>query len=149
MNQQSRHEIEDDKHAALVQAATEARERAYAPYSGFKVGAALLGESGRIYKGCNVENASYGLTSCAERNAVFAAVQDGERRVVAAAVVTETNAPTPPCGACRQVLLEFAGAGAMDRDMDVVLATLDGARRLTRLSALLPDSFASFDVPGD
>ncbi len=149
MVQQSRHELEDDKFAALVQAAMEARERAYAPYSGFKVGAALLGESGRIYKGCNVENASYGLTSCAERNAVFAAVQDGERRVVAAAVVTETNAPTPPCGACRQVLLEFAGAGEMDRDMDVVLATLDGARRLTSLSVLLPDSFASFDVPGD
>lgn len=149
MVQQSRHELEDDKFAALVQAATEVRERAYAPYSGFKVGAALRGESGRIYKGCNVENASYGLTSCAERNAVFAAVQDGERRIVAAAVVTETNAPTPPCGACRQVLLEFAGTGEMDRDMDVVLATLDGARRLTRLSTLLPDSFASFDVPGD
>jgi len=63
--------------------------------------------------------------------------------------VTETNIPTPPCGACRQVLLEFAGAGEMDRDMDVVLATRDGARRLTRLSTLLPDSFASFDVPGD
>ncbi len=149
MSQQSRHDGEDDKHAALIQAATEARERAYAPYSGFKVGAALRGESGRIYKGCNVENASYGLTSCAERNAVFAAVQDGERRFVAAAVVTETAVPTPPCGACRQVLLEFAGAGEMDRDMDVVLATLDGARRLTHLSVLLPDSFASFDVPGD
>jgi len=139
----------DDTYQVLVQAATEARERAYAPYSGFKVGAALRGESGGVYKGCNVENASYGLTSCAERNAVFAAVQDGERRIVAAAVVTETNTPTPPCGACRQVLLEFAGAGELDRDMDVVLATLDGAHRLTRLSALLPDSFASFDVPGD
>lgn len=139
----------DEAYYPLIQAATEARERAYAPYSGFKVGAALLGESGRIYKGCNVENASYGLTSCAERNAIFAAVQDGERRFVAAAVVTETNKPTPPCGACRQVLLEFAGAGELDRDMDIALATLDGAQRLTRLSALLPDSFASFDLPGD
>ena len=138
-----------DTHDDLVVAATAARERAYAPYSGFKVGAALRGESGRVYSGCNVENASYGLTSCAERNAIFTAVCEGERRVVAVAVVTAAERPTPPCGACRQVLLEFAAGGEGAKDMDVVLATIGGARRGTSLSALLPDSFDSFDAPGD
>jgi cytidine deaminase len=125
----------------LLKAAMEVREQAYAPYSGFKVGAALLGESGRIYKGCNVENVSYGLSSCAERNAIFRAVAEGERRFSAVAVVTGASSPTPPCGACRQVLVEFALGG----DMDVVMATLSGERKESRLSALLPDSFSSFE----
>ncbi len=125
----------------LLQAAAEVREQAYAPYSGFKVGTALLGASGRIYKGCTVENVSYGLSSCAERNAIFGAIAEGERRFSAVAVVTGASTPTPPCGACRQVLIEFASGG----DMDVVMATLAGQRKESRLAALLPESFISFE----
>lgn len=127
-------------HEALITAATEAHGRAYAPYSHFHVGAALLGESGRIYRGCNVENVSYGLTSCAERNAAFGAVLEGERSFRAVAVVTGADTPTAPCGACRQVLVEFAPSG----DMEVLLATLGGARQVTTLGALLPLSFREF-----
>ena len=129
-------------HKELIEAARVARERAYAPYSRFKVGAALLGASGRIYGGCNVENVSYGLSSCAERNAIFRAVAEGERWFSAVAVVTETETPTAPCGACRQVLLEFAAGG----DMEVVLATVGGEQRVTTLAVLLPESFSSFEV---
>lgn len=131
-----------EQYRELIEAATAARERAYAPYSRFKVGAALRGESGRLYGGCNVENVSYGLSSCAERNAIFRAIAEGERRFSAVAVVTDTATPTAPCGACRQVLLEFAAGG----DMDVLLATVSGQSRATRLSALLPESFSSFDA---
>ena len=129
------------EYQGLVDAATTARGRAYAPYSGFQVGAALLGESGRVYLGCNVENVSYGLSSCAERNTIFRAVGDGERRFTAVAVVTAAAAPTPPCGACRQVLSEFAAGG----DMDVVMVTTGATRKTSRLSALLPESFSSFE----
>ena len=125
----------------LIDAATDVREHAYVPYSGFHVGAALLGESGRVYAGCNVENVSYGLSSCAERNAIFRAVGEGERRFSAVVVVTGADTPTPPCGACRQVLSEFAAGD----DMDVVMATTGGARKAMRLSALLPESFSSFE----
>jgi cytidine deaminase len=124
----------------LIEAATRVRRHAYVPYSHFRVGAALLGESGQIYAGCNVENISYGLTSCAERNAVFRGIGEGEQRFTALAVVTAADPPASPCGACRQVLLEFAAHG----DMEVVLANLDGGRRLTRLSSLLPESFHDF-----
>jgi cytidine deaminase len=130
-----------DEYQGLVDAATTARGRAYAPYSGFQVGAALLSESGHVYAGCNVENVSYGLSSCAERNAVFRAVGDGERRFTAIAVITGAATPTPPCGACRQVLSEFAAGG----DMDVHMVTTGGTRKTRRLSALLPDSFRSFE----
>ena len=131
----------DDRYQALIEAAAAAHARAYAPYSHFHVGAALLGESGRIYQGCNVENVSYGLTSCAERNAVFGAVLEGERYFSAVAVVTGAETPTAPCGACRQVLVEFA----RDGDMEVILSTLGGARKVTTLAMLLPESFRSFD----
>jgi cytidine deaminase len=126
--------------ARLIAAATEARRRAYAPYSRFAVGAAVLA-GGRIYSGANVENASYGLSNCAERAAVFAAVGAGERRIEAVAVVTDTPAPTPPCGACRQVLNEF-GPG-----MTVLSATLAGAVTRTNLSDLLPASFGPQSLP--
>ena len=96
---------------------------------------------GRVYAGCNVENVSYGLSSCAERNAVFRAVGDGERHFTAIVVVTAAATPTPPCGACRQVLSEFAAGG----DMDVLMVTTGGIRKTRRLSALLPESFSSFE----
>lgn len=119
----------------LLQAARAARERAYAPYSNFAVGAALLGESGRIYAGCNVENASYGATLCAERTAVGSAVAGGERRFVAIAVVADTSGPCAPCGVCRQVLAEFGA------EIQVIMANLQGAVEVRSVQELLPYGF--------
>jgi len=115
----------------LIELAREVRRQAYAPYSNFRVGAALLGVSGRVYTGCNVENISYGLTICAERVALFKAVSEGEREFRAIAVVTDNAAS--PCGACRQVLSEFS------RDMEVIIAQ-DGCEgyEILSLSDLLP-----------
>jgi cytidine deaminase len=123
-----------DQHK-LVEAAKAARENAHAPYSNFRVGAALRAKSGRIYTGCNVENATYGLTVCAERVAIFKAISEGERGFDAVAVVTDTEGLTPPCGACRQLLWEFCG------DAEVVLANLKGKTETTRMSALFPRPF--------
>ncbi|MDB6151233.1 MAG: cytidine deaminase [Chthoniobacter sp.] len=116
----------------LIERAKDARERAYAPYSRFAVGAALLTTSNEVFCGCNVENLSYGLTSCAERNAVFAAVQAGQRRFTAVAVVADSKAPVTPCGACRQVLAEFG------LDLVVISANLQGATYETGIAELLP-----------
>ena len=121
--------------AALVAAARAARRRAYAPYSRFQVGAAVRA-GGRVFEGCNVENASYGLTVCAERNAVGAMVAAGVRRLEAVAVASATVPPTPPCGMCLQTLAEFAGP-----DLPVTLAGARGARVETTLGALLPQAF--------
>ncbi len=121
------------REAELVQAATEARERAYAPYSHFKVGAALRTVLGHIYTGVNVENASYGLTNCAERTAIFTAVSGGEREFIALAVVTE-NASSP-CGACRQVMAEFAP------ELTVLIADTRGNVERYSMDELLPRSF--------
>jgi len=118
----------------LVAAATAARERAYAPYSNFAVGAALLLPDGRIIPGCNVENASYGLAICAERSAVSAAIASGVQRFDAIAVVADCSPPASPCGACRQVLSEFG-------DFPVVLANLAGERELASVRDLLPGAF--------
>jgi cytidine deaminase len=118
----------------LVAAAKKARCNAYCPYSKFKVGAAILASSGKIYAGANIENASYGLTLCAERAAAARAVSDGERRFTAIAIVAGDR-PVVPCGACRQVLAEFGA------DMDVILGTLGGGGTVINLSALLPMSF--------
>jgi cytidine deaminase len=118
----------------LVEAASEARGRAHAPYSKFTVGAAIVDEEGRVHVGCNVENASYGLSVCAERHAIAAAVSAGAERIEAIAVVTETDPPSAPCGACRQVLVEFG-------DFPVVLANPAGERVLTTVNDLLPDAF--------
>lgn len=124
----------------LIALALEARKKAYAPYSRFPVGAALLAESGQIYTGCNVENASYGLSICAERVALFKAVAAGERRFKAIAVVTETMAT--PCGSCRQVLAEF-GEG----ELQVIVADLEGQMEVYALGELLPVTFTSKHLP--
>ena len=115
------------------------RDRAHAPYSNFKVGAALEDEAGKIFTGCNVENATYGLSLCAERVAVFKAISEGAGRIRRIAVVADTDAVTPPCGACRQILWEFCG------DAQLVLANLTGAREITTLAQIFPRPFdASF-----
>jgi cytidine deaminase len=121
----------------LIAAAKQARENAHAPYSNFRVGAALRARSGRVYTGCNVENATYGLTVCAERVAIFKAISEGERGFDSIAVVTHTDVLTPPCGACRQLLWEFCG------DIEVVLANLAGKVEVLRMSALFPRPFDS------
>jgi cytidine deaminase len=120
----------------LVAAAREARERAHAPYSRFKVGAALEAADGRIITGCNIENASYGLTICAERVALFKALSEGHREFVRIAVVADTASPTPPCGACRQVLWEFG------EDLEVILGNLQEIAGHHRLRDLLPHAFS-------
>ncbi|BAS28473.1 cytidine deaminase [Limnochorda pilosa] len=127
---------------ALIEAARRARERAYAPYSGFAVGAAVRSADGRVFEGCNVENASYGLGVCAERVAVFHAVAAGVRRLEAVAVVCGACGPCRPCGACRQVLREF-GSG-----MRVIMAGERGAVEVRRLEELLPDAFGPEDLAG-
>jgi cytidine deaminase len=116
----------------LVTQAREVAGRAYAPYSRFYVGAVLVGKDGRIFAGCNVENISFGLTICAERNAVFAAVAAGCREFARIVIVADTAVPASPCGACRQVLAEF------NPDLEVVLATFRGLSETFRLSELLP-----------
>jgi cytidine deaminase len=119
----------------LVARAREVATKAYAPASKFRVGAVLVADDGRVFAGCNVENASYGLTICAERAAVFHAVAEGAKRFVRCVIFTDTSAPTYPCGACRQVLAEFGP------DMEIVMADASGAARRTPLSELLPEPF--------
>ena len=120
---------------ALVAAARAAYERAIADYSHFKVGAALETTAGEIISGCNIENASYGLTMCAERVAMFKALSEGHRSFRRIVVVADTGAPTPPCGACRQILWEFAG------DIEVILANLSEVKATHHMAALLPAAF--------
>ena len=120
---------------ALIAAARRARRRAQARFSGFKVGAALEATDGTIITGCNVENATYGLTICAERVAMFKALSEGHRTFTRIAVVADTDAPTPPCGPCRQILWEFAG------DIEVLLANLDAITARHQMSDLLPHPF--------
>jgi cytidine deaminase len=117
---------------ALIRSAREAREAAYAPFSGFRVGAALLSKSGKVFVGCNVENISFGLTICAERAAVCAAIAAGEREFVSLAVVADSSPPVTPCGACRQVLAEFAPA------LPICSANLAGDTYERSLAELLP-----------
>jgi cytidine deaminase len=124
---------------ALVEAALQVREHAHAPFSKFKVGAALEDADGHIHTGCNVENATYGLTVCAERVAVFKAVSEGARKFRRIAIVADTDSLTPPCGACRQILWEFCG------DIEIILTNPRGKTETLRLRELFPRPFdASF-----
>lgn len=127
--------------AELIAAAKAAREKAYVPYSRFPVGAALLTADGQLYTGCNIENASFGLTNCAERTAVFKMVSDGHHQFKTIAIVADTEGPVSPCGACRQVLTEFGP------DAVVYLTNLKGDVLKTTVAELLPGFFRSADMP--
>jgi len=122
-----------NQHEQLLAAARKARQRAYAPYSDFRVGSAVLSSGGRIYSGCNVENASLGLTCCAERNAIFAMVAAGEREIREILVISDSEELLPPCGACRQVILEFARPAAL-----VHMCGRRGAGRTATVAELVP-----------
>src|SRR6266478_4423104 len=121
--------------AALTAAALAAREHAHAPFSKFRVGAALEDDAGRIHTGCNVENATYGLTVCAERVAVFKAISEGVRKFQRIAIAADTDTLTPPCGACRQILWEFCG------DVELILTNLHGKTETYQLKDLFPKPF--------
>jgi cytidine deaminase len=125
---------------SLILAARAARDSAHAPFSNFKVGAALRTTSGKVFGGCNVENATYGLTVCAERVAIFKAISEGQRKFDAIAVVTDTDTLTPPCGACRQLIWEFCG------DVPVVMANLKGKVEVAQMRELFPKPFDSSNL---
>ena len=127
--------IDAERAERLIQAATVSRANSVSHRSGFAVGAAIEAEDGKIYGGCNVENSTYGLTVCAERVAVWKALSEGVRKFKAVAVVTGADSPTPPCGACRQILWEFVG------DVPIVSATVGGARKFYTVGELLPEPF--------
>ena len=121
---------------ALIEQAKAAKEQAYAPYSGFSVGAALLCADGSVYTGCNIENASYGAAVCAERTAVFKAVSEGKREFVMLAIISDSESFTAPCGICRQVLAEFC-----PDEMPILMCDRNGAYRTQTLKELLPEAF--------
>lgn len=125
----------------LIVAAKEAREQAYVPYSKFKVGAALVTPDGQVFGGCNIENASYGLTNCAERTAIFKAVSEGQTTFSKMVIVGETEGPISPCGACRQVIAEFC-----EPTMPVFLTNLNGNTQETTVNDLLPGAFTGKDM---
>jgi cytidine deaminase len=125
----------------LIKEAEAAREKAYTPYSKFNVGAALLTNDGKIYRGCNIENAAYSMTNCAERTAIFKAISEGDKEFAAIAVVADTKRPVPPCGACRQVLLELC-----PKDMKVILTNLNGDIEQVTVHELLPGGFSAEDL---
>ena len=123
----------------LIEIARQYRENAYTPYSHFKVGAAVLTASGKVYGGCNIENSSYGLTNCAERTAIFKAVSEGEREFAALAVIADTDGPCSPCGACRQVIADF-------RIPRIIMGNLKGDVKTMTLGELLPFAFSDSDM---
>ena len=124
----------------LIELAKSVRKRAYVPYSNFAVGAVVVSKKGEVYTGCNVENASYGLTVCAERNAIFKAVTEGEREFSLLVVVGDTEGPCMPCGACRQVIREFGS------DIKIIAANLSGESKETTIAELLPEAFDYNDL---
>ena len=123
------------KYKSLSKQALAARKFSYSPYSRFRVGAALLTTTGKVFTGCNVENSSYGLTTCAERIALFTAISEGYRKFKAIAVASDADGFTPPCGACRQVIIELAG------NIDVVLTKKNGHAEVVKMNDLLPHAF--------
>lgn len=125
----------------LIEEAKVARDKAYVPYSKFKVGAALLTEDGKIYHGCNIENAAYSMCNCAERTAIFKAYSEGDRKFTAMAVVADTDRPCSPCGACRQVIAELC-----PKDMMVYLTNLKGDIQEISIEGLLPGAFSPEDL---
>lgn len=125
----------------LVEESKIAMEKAYVPYSKFKVGAALLTADGKVYHGCNIENAAYSMANCAERTAIFKAVSEGDRDFTTLVVVADTDRPVPPCGACRQVITELC-----PKDMKVVLTNLKGDMKEVTLEELLPGAFSPEDL---
>lgn len=127
--------LDDALERRLIEAATRARDNAVSGRSGFSVGAAIQSSDGTIWGGCNIENSTYGLTVCAERVAIWKALSEGHRQFTAVAVVTGAELPTPPCGACRQILWEFAG------DVPIVSATTGGAVKRYKLSEIFPEPF--------
>lgn len=129
------------KENQLIEEAKKAREKAYVPYSKFKVGAALLCEDGTVYHGCNIENAAYSVTNCAERTALFKAVSEGEMKFKMLSVVADTPGPVSPCGVCRQAIAEFC-----PKDMVVVLTNLKGDIQTTTVEQLLPGAFSPEDL---
>ncbi|MFK2824403.1 cytidine deaminase [Bacillus sp. B190/17] len=129
------------KQEQLIEEAKAARERAYAPYSNFKVGAALLTKEGKVFHGCNIENAAYSMCNCAERTALFKAWSEGEKEFAALAVAADTKRPVPPCGACRQVISELCTP-----DMKVILTNLQGDIEETTVEQLLPGAFSQGDL---
>ncbi len=133
--------IHDFEVKNMLRMANEARDRAYVPYSGFRVGACLKGTTGAYYLGCNIENAAYSPTNCAERTAMFKAVYEGEREFDALAIVWDGDRPAVPCGVCRQVLAEFC-----DGEMPVICANRKGEYKLFALADLLPEAFMPEDL---
>ena len=127
--------MENENEVRLIEAAKDVRERAYAPFSNFKVGAAVETDDGEIYTGCNVESASFGLTVCAERVAIWKAVSEGKMKFNHVAVVVDTDELTPPCGVCRQIIWEFGG------DIPVIMANLKGKTETVQMRELLPRAF--------
>lgn len=125
----------------LIIEALKYREMAYVPYSKFKVGAAVMMEDGVIYGGCNIENASFGATNCAERTAIFKAVSEGNRKLKAIAVVGDTSTYTSPCGICRQVISEFA-----DKNCDIILVKNENEYKVKKLEEILPGAFTKEDL---
>ncbi|MEK4748294.1 MULTISPECIES: cytidine deaminase [Niallia] len=129
------------KKELLMEEAKLAREKAYVPYSKFKVGAALLSEKGVVYRGCNIENAAYSMTNCAERTALFKAVSEGDTTFKKLIVVADTEGPISPCGACRQVISELC-----PKDMEVILTNLKGDVQTLTVAELLPGAFSPEDL---
>jgi cytidine deaminase len=122
-------------YSTLSKRALAARKYSYSPYSKFRVGAALLTQSGKVFTGCNIENSSYGLTICAERTALFKAISEGQTKFKAIAIASDENGFTPPCGACRQVIIDLAG------DIDIILTKKNGETQVMSMKELLPHAF--------
>lgn len=133
--------MNENQETKLIRTATDMLERAYVPYSKFPVGASLLTKEGTVYSGCNIENASFGLTNCAERTAIFKAVSEGEKNFEYLVVTGDTDGPISPCGACRQVMAEF-----FSPEMKVLLTNRKGQKQETTVQELLPGAFTSKDM---